>query len=283
MRDREEILSVLRGNLTVFRKRQEDAKELRRITVQQLIELLCTEAGAEAEACYSLFEGALPDASGEERLLLCQALSEKDGSNQEKSPLTKLLRVSCMENPASRAILAQANRLGLQIEISSISGFAQACEEVLDGNSHACLLPLFSTADGKLYRFYDMMERYDLNILMACDMDTEDGEQSVRYALAGHPSALRLSEYALPHLLDFSVTDSGCGCAEEIPLTAKACGAELLQIDSLPLPFDTGLRRFYFTLQMPLSMIPTFQLYLSLRYPGYARIGSYPLLPRISL
>lgn len=278
--ERKTGLSVLYENLSVFRQRQEDTSELRHITVRQLIDLLSTEA--DAENAYACFVRALPDATGEECLLLCHAQIGKTlPSQRTHAAFSRPFRISCMETPASHAFFTQTKHLSLQTKLSPIQSFSQGCEEVLDGKSDACLLPLFSTVDGKLYRFYDMLERYDLKVLLAGDIDAEDGEQTVRYALAGHESVLPCG--SLPHLLEFSVTESGFGCTEEIPLTAKACGTELFQIDSLPLPFDTGLRRFYFTLRIPQNQEEAFRLYLSLRYPGYTLIGSYPLLPRTSL
>lgn len=285
MTRRDELLSVLANNLAIFKGRDQEVRELRGITVRQLADALCEELDPDPEECFSSFCRLLPDATVEEQLLLCQILLSHNILYDSPLPCTipSPLKIACMEAPAHQLFLSRLGQLAIPTEPVAVSGFTQGCEEVLDEKSNGCILPLFSTADGKLYRFYDMLERYDLNILAACDVDSPDGGQTVRYALAGYPEQIDLRTLSLPRCLEFSVTEADSDCIRTVMEAVTLCQGTRLLVDSLPLPFGTGMHRFYFTLHLPADAEDLLRLYLSLRFPGYTVIGAYPLLPRASL
>ena len=52
--------------------------------------------------------------------------------------------------------------------------FSAVCEQVFDGQCEYCILPLENTQDGKLVRFYGLIEKYELKIALTCKVTTSD-------------------------------------------------------------------------------------------------------------
>lgn len=60
--------------------------------------------------------------------------------------------------------------------------FALACESVADGDCAYGLLPLRNSVDGRLSAFYKMLDKYELGVLLCCDIENQNGD-TTRYAL----------------------------------------------------------------------------------------------------
>lgn len=61
--------------------------------------------------------------------------------------------------------------------------FTGVCEQVFDGQCEYCILPLENTQDGKLVRFYGLIEKYELNIALTCKVTTSDNRHSTVFGL----------------------------------------------------------------------------------------------------
>lgn len=61
--------------------------------------------------------------------------------------------------------------------------FTGVCEQVFDGQCEYCILPLENTQDGKLVRFYGLIEKYELKIALTCTVTTSDNRHSTVFGL----------------------------------------------------------------------------------------------------
>ncbi len=121
--------------------------------------------------------------------------------------------------------------------------YATACEDVHDGMSEYCILPLFHAVEGKLYAFYRLMERYELVIDRVADVPMDDGESVSRLALlrtfspslfGGKTGEVVLSvsfmpeeHFSLGYLL--SVVEALGGAASEVDSVPVGNGADSLE------------------------------------------------------
>lgn len=73
----------------------------------------------------------------------------------------------------------EIHRLSAQYQTS----FSAGCEEVYYGRCSYCILPIRNSEDGTLSSFTRMITKYDLKIARVCDIATQDGDSTMRYAL----------------------------------------------------------------------------------------------------
>ena len=158
--------------------------------------------------------------------------------------------------------------------------FSDVCEEVYNGICEFGILPILHERDGKLFRFYTLLEKYELRIVCACDVPCieRDGVTVTRYAL------IRKS---LPHNRDVSLThmelllpaDSGELC--DLLVAARNCGLEPIRLDTRAA--EDGESKDDMTHQITLSVrgndLPLFLAFLSLCLPDCTVLGLYRVLP----
>lgn len=143
--------------------------------------------------------------------------------------------------------------------------FQAACEEVTGGSCEYCILPLESSAEGRLRAFTALIEAYGLHIAATCAVSVGDG-RSTRYALLRQSPAVLRSNEAAPRLLEIR-----CDLADRSPcdlLTgAERCGLQ---------PLRTELDRARFSAVFaPGGDLPAFLLFLSMAYPHFEIVGLF--------
>ncbi|MGM9625940.1 MAG: prephenate dehydratase domain-containing protein [Eubacteriales bacterium] len=123
------------------------------------------------------------------------------------------------------------------------SDFPGVCEALYYDRASACILPMENSVDGKLLRFYALLNKYDLRIAYTCSVTTEDTDVTTRYAL------LRKS-VAVPHPQEIA-EDEGlymeCRVIlrDDHPLSDLLCAAvryhlKLTRVDSIPTDYGDG-------------------------------------------
>ena len=161
-----------------------------------------------------------------------------------------------------------------------MSSFTDACEEVLDSRCEFCIIPVENTSDGRLFGFYSMIDRYDLKIVGACEIETDDHSKSIRYALAGRGISQRafaaFKKKKETVFLEFSLVSDNAFFMNDLLLAAKRCNAVPIKVNSLPVSYDDNAERFFFTLKISAEHIYAFILYLSLEFSSFSFIGLYP-------
>ena len=283
---------TLRKNLDELSLRSSMTGEQRKICLTLLIsELIADTDNDTAEVIYSRFRDLVPEASGSEKLMLCKALLESPSliSEELRESMLALSEDTAAGSHAKVAYVRNKyNDMAFDIFGKALSNakqvhspsFSEACEEVLDNRAEFCIMPIEDSGDGRLFRFYSMLDRYDLKILSTCELETEDHAKMIRYALAGKG----LTEKNLNSLLkkkqkqtfEFSLVAPDALFLSDVTEALKSCGALPQKIDSLPVEYDHNMRRFFFNVHIAPSELCALCLYLSLEFSSYTFIGSYP-------
>ena len=125
--------------------------------------------------CDAIAGKSSPRALPELAPLVCGELSEM--------PKTKEKTIAFLRNgQAMRAFEFFAKPLG---GVSAVyeNNFLSACESVYSNHATYAIIPIFSTSDGRLNSFYRQIEKYELSIVMTCEVDSDDGENTTTFAL----------------------------------------------------------------------------------------------------
>ena len=279
---------ILQDNIRIFRERGALSERQRELCLSELIDrLLTTEQSSKPKGLYRRFIQVLPNATAADRALFCHRLSVHPrhvatfsagalpSVEESPSPGTHG-RIALVRNRYNEEALERFSYGVTGAKPSYTPSFADACEEVYAGQSEFCILPVENTENGRLFGFYSLLDRYELRICAACDLDTDPG--SIRYALVGKSLPDRLPK-SVSWRLECSVAAEAGAFPTDILQIAPIFGAQLLKIDSLPVLYDDGLQRFYFTFELHRAEALAFDLYLSMEHARYTPIGLYPILP----
>ena len=163
---------------------------------------------------------------------------------------------------------------------ANFDSFSDVCEEVYNGICEFGILPILHERDGKLFRFYTLLERYELRIVCACDVPCveQNGVTVTRYALirkALSPEGM-LSATHVELLLP---ADSGELC--DLLLAAQSCGITPIRLDTR----TAGERdvesdmTHQITLQHRNGDLLLFLAFLTLCLPDCTVLGLYRILP----
>lgn len=151
--------------------------------------------------------------------------------------------------------------------------FSELCDDIGSGANDACIMPIESTSDGKLMSFYSLIDRFELKIVMTCDIESSDGAQITRYALLRR--RVICPENGSPYCFEFSFTSSE-GCPVNDILSAAAlCDLHIYRIDSMPLRYNESVFVFYPILRGLAENIVVFALFLTLNLSQYNAVGVY--------
>ena len=169
--------------------------------------------------------------------------------------------------------------------------FSGVCEQVFNGLCEYCILPLENTQDGKLVRFYNLIQKYELKIVLTCSVTTSDNRHSTTFGLCRR--GLLWPQLVLPDK-PFSFEFLFWQEPEHVSLgelltAASACSLSLLRADCLPrsdeeiligagypfaLHFEalSGHDTAHWTTERDFL---AFLLYLSIHSPTYLPLGIY--------
>ncbi len=173
---------------------------------------------------------------------------------------------------ASRAFECFARSLG---GVSAVyeNNFLNACESVYTGQATYAIIPVYSTSDGRLNSFYRQIEKYELSIILTCDIDSEDGENTTTYALV-YKSPVYLNAEGTP-LYECKITFEEMNLLAEIADAAAYYGVCIESYESLPTMFSGRNNAFSVIFNLTNANINGFFCYLALEYPQITAIGIY--------
>ena len=114
--------------------------------------------------------------------------------------------------------------------------FTNICEQMLGGQYEYCILPLETTEDGKLVRFYSLIERYELKIVLTCSVSTSDNRRTTTFGLCRRglvwPQLLIPEKNFVFECLVFPEAEHMS--LAKLLSAAKACSLTLVRADCLP-------------------------------------------------
>ncbi len=152
--------------------------------------------------------------------------------------------------------------------------FPAACEEVYNGMSEYCILPVENSAEGPLTGFLKLSVQYSLYTVASCDILSRSKEKSTRFALLAkhHLPTREFGTGYLDIILPLSL-NSG---VHAILSASELCGLTLFRANTLPAPFGENDPYLYLVFNTLNGDIPTFLVYLKMQSPLARVSGIYP-------
>ncbi len=185
--------------------------------------------------------------------------------------------VGMLRNSYSDQALSEFS-LTIPTEARSLESFEDICESIVSGECDFGILPTESSDNGKLIRFYSLIDKYDLKINAVVDTENEDGTETTRYALISRTIYYPDSVLKDPDHFEFSINLSDPRLLGEIIYAASKLGMKLLRIDSLPVPYKDREFLFCPVFDVKEAYMDAFLLYMYLDFPQYTPIGIFPRL-----
>lgn len=288
--EQKEERTILQDNIRVFSDRIVISKKQRDLSLEQWIHSLLSDKDTDLSKLYSLFGDALSQdhtLRAEDCASFCarlansphhqKVLTEQTSFHDQESTLSGSHgRIALVRNRYNEEAFSVFESFVLGAKAEFFSSFSDACEEVFDNLCEFCILPIENIENGRLFGFYAMLDRYELKICATCTLEHEDSHDSVRYALVGKRLPRRI-----PKNIEWNMEFCLSAEAEDFPYdifrVAPIFQATPIKIDSLPILYDDGAHRIYFTFRIPRTMAYAFDLYLLSEHPRYTPIGLYPL------
>ncbi len=285
-----EINDILYDNIAYCSERISLLQKQYRLCVTALAESLCNSDQASVSSIYESFKAILPNADGCAYAILFKHISNTFAPSRHNisEAVADILgmddtakagshgKISYVRNRYNDEAYESFSRLVRNTKFTYTASFAQACEDVLNGNSEYALLPVENSSDGRLFGFYSLLDRYELNICGITELETEDPISSIKLALVGKTFPARINNDTVCDF-EFSIVREDEKKLVDFLNAANEFSAIPKKIDTLPLEYDHDLYRYYFTFRLPCSEAYAFALYLSYEYPNYTPIGFYPV------
>ena len=191
-------------------------------------------------------------------------------------PKEKEKTVAFLRNgQAMRAVECFAKPLG---GVSAVyeSNFMSACESVYTNHATYAIIPIFSTADGRLNSFYRQIEKYELSIVMTCEIDSDDGENTTTFALVYKDRVYAKAEGE--PLYECKINLDDLNMLADLADAASYFGAVLCSSEALPTAFSGRNNTFDLIFGLENANLGGFFTYLALEYPQTATVGIYTKL-----
>lgn len=158
-----------------------------------------------------------------------------------------------------------------------LNDFDAVCEEVYSGRADMCILPLDSSRDAKLIGFCRLIDKYELKIVLSCDVSSSDGGVTTRYALLRKNLTFpeELPDGADARLLEFSFVPTDGISLADVLFAAEGFGLKLYKVDAIPLTYSDSEFSYDVILHCPDHSVEPFALFMSLEAPQYETLGIY--------
>ncbi len=296
MTENDRGINIISANIAEFRRRIRICNEQKSISVHMLAEYICANAkGRQPGSLYADFvklaseRPGFTDVTAEDKVEFCRVLCNTphfrfasgvryliESSAKESVPENAIGRIAYVRNRYNDEAFLKFSSVITRSRAAYSSTFEEACDNVFNGLCEFCILPIENTVSGKLFSFYSLIDRYDLKIVCSCDIDTADKKSgSVRYALI-RKNLCDLKSAGNLRYFEFSMANDESVSLSDILAAGKLCSVRLYKTDTIPLPYNDLVFRFYHTFVIgPQAEEDPFIMYLSLEYPQFEPIGLY--------
>jgi len=149
-------------------------------------------------------------------------------------------------------------------------GFTDICEEVYDNRCRYAILPLHTSADGRLVSFQKLRSKYDLKICMSAEVELAD-EATMQFALLR--KGIELPEK--PEFMDITVVLS-----EDIPMGRFLCscevfGAVVVSMVTIPLAYTDDMQELCIHFRVDKADLTAMILFFEATHIRYTMDGIY--------
>ena len=156
--------------------------------------------------------------------------------------------------------------------------FPAACESVYNGECEYCILPVENSSEGQLNGFFRLIERYELNVALSCEVIGNASERSTRFALLRRNPTPTLQVSGCESFFEIGLPMSQSPDTADVLLASALCGLGLYRIDSIPQMASDSRFLTHFVFSTKGADLHAFLLYLAMEAPHYTYFGLYPHL-----
>ena len=214
--------------------------------------------------CRSIAEKSIPHTFSDLNTLF-YGLSPESANHSDK-------KIAFLRNrQAFRAFECFAKTLG-GVSVLYENNFQNACESVALEQATYAIIPIYSTTDGRLNSFYRMIEKYELSIILTCDVDSDDGASMTTFALVYKD---KICLHVGAPKFECKITFDDLASISDIADAAYYYGAVLEGLESLPVMFSGRAGTFSVVFDLENADIDGLICYLALEYPQMSVIGIY--------
>jgi prephenate dehydratase len=160
-------------------------------------------------------------------------------------------------------------------EAVSVVSFEELCEDVYSGSCEYGIIPIENTENGKLARFYSLINKYDLKIAAMLDIANSGSNTETGFALIRKNIEYPKLKIGKPYMFEMFVMLREAETFSEILAAADFCNMSLYRIDSFPISHQGGKYTLCPVFKTEHADIDSFLLYMSLDFPRYTPIGIY--------
>ncbi len=189
-------------------------------------------------------------------------------------------RIAYLKNSYNDAAYMQFSSLLTSPRAAYFSSITDVCDSVYRGECEYSILPIETSADGKLLSFYELILKYGFKINAVYDLYSDGGKEYTRYALLSRQFLLRdtnLRSKARNRYFEFMISENDGIPQEDLLTAASYCTLKLRRIDTLQLRNEKGTRDTYFcpVLRADGSDMQAFLAFLAIDCPDFIPIGIY--------
>ena len=283
------IINTLAENMELLCKRRNICDEQRLLTLEQFIEISCSQLQGDAVANINLiyqtankFGGKL---SCKEKIFVCKLISANTNAQydiaQKLSETAEDIgedvrgRIAYVKNTQNdSAFLAFSQQLK-NARAFYAPTFSDCCEAVVDNKCEFCILPIENADGGKLYSFYSLIDKYELKICTTARCVTDD-EQDVVYALVS--KSISPAVITAPHMrFEFTTVGEQGDHIGEVIKALQHLSCNIYSLNTRPIEYDYQKQKCIFSVDVPDNSLAPLLIYLENEYPRYTPIGLYKI------
>lgn len=221
-----------------------------------------------------------------QRLALLRAVLERRGNDFFRDLTTDFFEISekgadkiaYVKNTFSDNAYLQFSSDLNHPRAANFDSFSDVCEEVYNGICEYGILPILHQRDGKLFRFYALLAKYELRIVCACDVPCieQGGVTVTRYALVRKSLPVGREE-EITHVELLLPADSGEIC--DLLQAAQLCALTPARLDTRPSGDSDGDGMTHqITLTQSHGELALFLAFLAICLPDCTVLGLYRVL-----
>lgn len=193
-------------------------------------------------------------------------------------------RISYLKNAYTDEAYSRFSAVLKEPTVTYCDDFAAVCEDVYYSRASLCIIPIENSVEGKLSAFRNLINKYELKIVMTCQVLSSDGSTQTRFALLkknieriqllGYPKKTDMFEFSVI----LSETDQQSACLADILFAARYFGLILYKADSSPVSYsDTAYKQDLIFCIDKVELVG-FICYLTFEAPQFVAVGIYPHL-----
>ena len=277
---------IFKQNISYLNERSNILNKQKKITFELIAEELSENYSALSDKLNAKYD-ILSDASASDCIAFFSLLSQNNVS------LPQLLaehdepydvfdhkttsKISYVKNNYNDIAFLRFSELFAKPTVSYGTTFEEVCRDVYNSESDFCILPIECSANGKMFSFYSLINKYELKIFAVCDIDEGISGKRTRYALLSRKTLIYQNETQLEYF-EFSIIGSEEYQLNDILEAARSSSVSVYRIDTLPVSYDDLKFRFHHVFEGNKKDLLPFIMYLNYKYPQYEVVGNYILI-----